>query len=552
MPASTGAGPGTGTLRAPRLRRPVTAGSGAAPALAPGRGNVHNRVRRNRAWRGPNETRNGSKTLPHRQKGRVASPVSQSAHHARFAPVARLASSVRRQLGPGGLSVWLLKAAVRHAARRKSRARSRHDPDAWRSMWEGRNGASWPAEPVTGIIEAGGTRLVIDRCEITSGGHLWLDGWVLGTAPEAVRLEAQHCAIEWQSAFATPRPDVVQTLKLSLVGREAHVGVQILARIAGHVPGRSRLALTVGEAGAATLVVPAVPRIERSSIMWQSVYDAMRHRGQRDVAYLETSVGLLQELRKVDWRERNASICQAIDEAMRDARRLKVLVLSRLHPNVAYLNLHMLAAARGEPAEFIVCSMGQTAIQRANEYRTNFAQIGAHDVRFVSAEAATPSCELIEQFMRSCQSRGAPGLVVYDDVAVAGAMGSLGEALNDKTGHNKATIAWPRQFPHAGPDAIPFAEPLAADDRAGPYWRSAKSMEHGGLGALLFESAGLDIPSIPPFEGRGYGLEYLLASALPGAELAGDTMLDLVDPAGQREAQGLDMLMLLASRGVRP
>jgi hypothetical protein len=469
---------------------------------------------------------------------------------------------VRRQLGPGGLSVWLLKAALRHAARRKTRARSRHDPDAWRSMWEGRNGASWPAEPVTGIIEAGGIRLAIDRCEITSGGHLWLDGWVLGTAPEAIRLEADDCAIEWQSAFATPRPDVVQALQLSLVGREAHVGVQILARIAGHVPGRSRLALTIGEAGAAALVVPAVPQVERSSIMWQSVYDAMRHRGQRDVAYLETSVGLLQELRKVDWRERNAAICQAIDEAMTDmgvgdAGRLKVLVLSRLHPNVAYLNLHMLAAARGQPAEFIVCSMGQTAIQRANEYRTNFESVGAHDVRFVSAEAATPSCELIEQFMRSCQSRDAPGLVVYDDVAVAGAMGSLGEALGSKSesktgGETNATIAWPRRFPHAGPEAVPFAEPLAADDRAGPYWRSARAMEHGGLGALLFESAGLDVPSIPPFEGRGYGLEYLLASALPGAELAGDSMLDLVDPAGQREAQGLDMLMLLASRGVHP
>lgn len=478
--------------------------------------------------------------------------MSQPAHHARFAPVARLARSVRRQLGPGGLSVWLLKAALRHSARRKTRTRSRQDPDAWLNAWQGK-GASWPAEPVTGIIEAGGIRLVIDRCEITGGGHLWLDGWVVGTAPEAIRLEADQCAIEWQATFATPRPDVVQTLQLSLVGREAHVGVQVLARIADHVPGRSRLALTAGEAGAAALVVPAVPQIERNSIMWQSVYDAMRHRGQRDVAYLETSVGLLRELRKVDWRERNAGICRAIDEAMGDGERLKILVLSRVHPNVAYLNLNMLAAARGQPAEFIVCSMGQTAIQRANEYRTNFSKIGDHDVRFVSAEAATPSCELIEQFMRSCQNRGAPGLIIYDDVAVAGAMGSLGEALaGNKAGDTKATIAWPRRFPHAGPDAVPFAEPLAADDRAGPYWRSARAMEHGGLGALLFESAGLDIPSIPPFEGRGYGLEYLLTSALPGAELAGDTMLDLVDPAGQREAQGLDMLMLLASRTSRP
>jgi hypothetical protein len=487
----------------------------------------------------------------------VAHPVSRSYHHARFAPVARLASGLRRQLGPGGLSVWLIKAALRHAARRKTRTRSRHDPDAWRSMWQNRNGASWPDEPVTGIVEVGGTRLVIDRCEITSGGHLWLDGWVVGTVPEAFRLEADHCAIEWQATFATPRPDVVQTLQLSLVGREAHVGIQVLARIADHVPGRSRLALTAGEAGAAALVVPAVPRVERSSIMWQSVYDAMRHRGQRDVAYLEMSVGLLRELRKVDWRERNANICQAIDEAMGDGMRLKVLVLSRLHPNVAYLNLHMLAAAQREPSEFIVCSMGQTAIQRANEYRTNFASVGAHEVRFVSAEAATPSCELIEQFMRSCQRRGAPGLVVYDDVAVAGAMDSLGEALARRTGGSKggdtkATIAWPRRFPHAGPDNIPFAEPLAADDRAGPYWHSAKAMEHGGLGALLFDASHLDIPSIPPFEGRGYGLEYLLASALAGAELAGDTMLDLIDPAGQREAQGLDMLMLLASQGVRP
>ena len=57
----------------------------------------------------------------------------------------------------------------------------------------------------------------------------------------------------------------------------------------------------------------------------------------------------------------------------------------------------------------------------------------------------------------------------------------------------------------------------------------------------------LELPVIPPFEGRGFALEYLLKSALADASLADETMLDLVDPAATREAQGLDMLMLLAS-----
>jgi hypothetical protein len=128
----------------------------------------------------------------------------------------------------------------------------------------------------------------------------------------------------------------------------------------------------------------------------------------RDVAYLDTSVRLLRELRKVDWRERSKAICRSIDEAMPDAPGLKILLLSRLHPNVAYVNLHLLAAARPQPASFIVCSMGQQAIQRANEYRSEFRAIGAHDVGFVNAEIGTPSCELIEQFALSCQRRGAP------------------------------------------------------------------------------------------------------------------------------------------------
>jgi hypothetical protein len=486
---------------------------------------------------------NGSQ-LPHRQKGRVASPVPDSAPHARFAPVARLTSTLRRHLGTGGLSIWLLKAAVRHAAHRKARARSHHSPEAWRTAWE-RGGASWPAEPVTGIIEAGATKLVIDRCEITGAGHLWLDGWALD-ADGPLEIAGDGCTVEWQATFATARADVVQTLQLSLVGTDANVGYQILARIADYVPGRSRLALIARNARAGPrLVVPVVPQAERSGSVWQSVYDAMRQRGPRDVTYLETSVRLLKEMRKVNWRDGNAAICRSIDNAMPESPGLKVLVLSRLHPNAAYLNLQMLAAARLQPAAFIVCSMGQAAIQRANEYRTGLATLGAHDVGFVSAEIGTPSCELIEQFARSCQRRGCAGLVIYDDVAVASAMGSLGEALRQET---MPAMAWPRQFPQVRATEPVFAVPLAENDGAGPFWRSARAMEHGGLGAVLFDPADLDIPPIPPFEGRGFGLEYLVQSALPGAILSGDTMLDLVDSSGQREAQGLDLLMLLASR----
>lgn len=448
-------------------------------------------------------------------------------------------------MGAGGLSIWLLKAAVRYASRRKRRARSTIDPVAWRDAWERRDGANWPTDHVTGIIETAGIKLVLDRCEITRGGHLWLDGWALSPEPLSFELEADQCTIEWQATFATSRPDVVQTLQLSLAGGDEQLGFQVLARIADHVPGRSRLALTAREDGAqAKLVVPAVPQIERSGSLWHSVYDAMRQRGPRDVDYMETSVKLLKELRKVDWRERSAAICRAIDDAMPDGSGLKILVLSRLHPNVAYLNLTLLASACLQPAEFIVCSMGQAAIQRANEYRTHFATIGAHGVHFVSAEIGTPSCELIEQFALSCRRRRSPGLIVYDDVAVASAMGSLAAALRRET---TGATAWPRQFPQAGPRELAFAEPLAANDGAGPYWRSAKAMEQGGLGALLFDSTGIEIPPLPPFEGRGYALEYLVASALPTAALSHEAMLDLIDPASQREAQGLDMLMLLAS-----
>jgi hypothetical protein len=108
-------------------------------------------------------------------------------------------------------------------------------------------------------------------------------------------------------------------------------------------------------------------------------------------------------------------------------------------------------------------------------------------------------------------------------------------------------MAWPRRFPHATPSEPAFVEPLAANDGAGPYWRSARAMTLGGIGAVLFDPGNLELPAIPPFEGRGFGLEYLLRSVLADARLSDEAMLDLVDPAGTREAQGLDMLMLLAS-----
>jgi hypothetical protein len=443
------------------------------------------------------------------------------------------------------LSSWLLKAAVRHASGKKFRLRRRHGPEVWRRMWEQGDVKNWPSEPITGIVDSAGVKLVIDRSEITSSGHLLLDGWALAPETAAIQLEAVRCTIEWQAKFATSRPDVLQALQLSLVGRDAQVGVQILARIADYVPGRSRVALTI-RAGAAAprLIVPVVPEIERSGSMWQSVYDTMRHRGTRDVAYLDTSVRLLTELRKADWHERSAAICRNIDKELPESTSLKVLVLSRLHPNIAYLNLNLLAAARHQPADFLVCSMGQQAIQRANEYRTHFAAIGNHAARFVNAEIGTPSCELIEQFVLSCQRRGSPGLIVYDDVAVASAMASLSQALRQETTY---AVAWPRQFPQTGPVKPPFAEPLAANDGPGPYWRSAMAMEQGAIGALLFDPTRISVPPIPPFEGRGYGLEYLFKSALAEASLSGETMIDLLDPAGQREAQGIDMLMLLAS-----
>jgi hypothetical protein len=97
--------------------------------------------------------------------------------------------------------------------------------------------------------------------------------------PGGLALEADRCTVAWQSTFVTSRPDVVQALQLSLAGRDANVGYQVLARIEDYVPGRSRLALTSGSDGAAAgLVVPVVPQVERSGSMWHSVYDAMRQR----------------------------------------------------------------------------------------------------------------------------------------------------------------------------------------------------------------------------------------------------------------------------------
>ena len=474
----------------------------------------------------------------------MALSVPSLFHHTRFAPVAQLASKVRRHLGTDGLSIWLLKMAVRHVSRSKSHDRSPRDPEAWRAAWERGQAAIWPSEPVTGIIEWAGTRLVIDRSEITAAGHLWLDGWALGPTSQTLQLEADRCSVAWQSTFATTRPDVVQALHLSPGARDANVGFQILARIADYVPGRSRLALSLGDGGAqARLVVPVLPQTERSGSVWHSVYDTMRHRGPRDVAYLEASVRLLKEVRKADWRERSGAICQSIEEAMSGVAGLKILVLSRHHPNVAYLNLNLLAAASLQPAEFIVCSMGQQAIQRANEYRTDFASIGAHEARFVNAEIGTPSSEIIEQFALSCRRRRCPCLIVHDDVAVASAMGSLTSALGDKS---VRPTAWPRQFPRTPAQTL-FAVPLASEDGPGPYWRSAHGLQQTALGALLFDPTGIDIPPIPPFEGRGFGLEYLRGAVLPDAVLSGESMIDMVEPPGQREAHGLDMLMLLAS-----
>ena len=441
--------------------------------------------------------------------------------------------------------MWLLKMAVRRAAGKKSHTPSPHDPEAWRAAWERGGAAGWPTETVTGIIEWGDIRIAIDRSEITAAGHLWLDGWALGPTSQTFQLAADRCSVAWQSTFATARPDVVQALHLSPGTRDANVGFQILARIADYTPGRSRLALTVGDGGRQTkLVVPVAPRIERSGSVWHSVYDTMRQRGPRDVAYLEAFVRLLKEVRKADWRERSAAICRSIEQKLSQVAGLKILVLSRHHPNVAYLNLNLLAAASVQPTEFVVCSMGQQATQRASEYSAAYAAIGVHSTRFVSAEIGTPSSEIIEQFALSCRRRRSPCLIVHDDVAVASAMGSLTSALGGKT---LRPTAWPRLFPQAGPAQPLFVVPLAREDGPGPYWRSAHSLEQTALGAVLFDPTDMDIPPIPPFEGRGFGLEYLLGTALPEAVLSSETMIDMVEPSGQREAQGLDMLMLLAS-----
>ncbi len=477
----------------------------------------------------------------------MASSVPSLIHHARLAHLAKLAGKARRHLGADGLSLWLLKMAVRNAAGKKSRTPSPHDPDAWRAAWESGGAAGWPTETVTGIIKWRDTRLAIDRSEVTAGGHLWLDGWALGPTSQSFQLAADRCSVAWQSTFATARPDVVQALQLSPGAHDANVGFQLLARIADYVPGRSRLALTVQDGdGQTTLVVPVAPQIERSGSVWHSVYDAMRQRGPRDVAYLETSVRLLTELRKADWRERSAAICRSIEEALSEVVGLKMLVLSRHHPNVAYLNLNLLAAAAAassQPAEFVVCSMGQQAIQRAKEYCAAHASIGVHAARFVSAEIGTPSSEIIEQFALSCRRRHCPCLIVHDDVAVASAMGSLTSALGEQP---LRPTAWPRLFPGAGPAQPLFAVPLASEDGAGPYWQSAHGLERTALGAMLFDPTDLDIPSIPPFEERGFGLEYLLETALPDAIRSSEMMIDMVEPSRLRDAQGLDMLMLLA------
>ena len=474
----------------------------------------------------------------------MASSVPSLNPLTRLAPVVQLAGKIRRHLGTDGLSVWLLKMAVRHARGRKTRTHSPHEPDAWRAAWERGGVAGWPTEPVTGIIEWGDIRLAMDRSEITAAGHLWLDGWALGPASQSFELAADRCSVAWQSTVATARPDVAQALQLSPDTRDANAGFQLLARIADYAPGRSRLALTVRDGGGQIkLVIPVAPHIERSGSLWHSVYDTMRQRGPRDVAYLETSVRLLKEVRKADWRERSAAICRSIDEAMSEVAGLKVLVLSRHHPNVAYLNLNLLAGASSQPAEFVVCSMGQQAIQRASEYSAAHAAIGVHAARFVSAEIGTPSSEIIEQFALSCRRRRCPCLIVHDDVAVTGAMGSLASALGDTT---LRPTAWPRLFPRSGPAQPVFAVPLGMEDGPGPYWRSAHGLEQTALGALLFDPTDMDIPPIPPFEGRGFGLEYLRGTALTEALLSSDTMIDMVEPSGQREAQGLDMLMLLA------
>lgn len=470
-----------------------------------------------------------------------------AADHARFGPPSRLLRNLRRRLSPDPIVVWLLKRALRRQAKERYRRHTNIDPLAWREMWKSGDIHSWPTEMVTGVFDAGEAKIAIDRCEITSEGHLWIEGWTTADIRTSFEVAGRGCTILWQSACRTPRKDVIEALKLSLRGREAEVGFEIIAKVADQSAGKGHLALCGREGGGELrFITPLVPQLEWAGSLWHTFYQRLGDRPPRSVPFLQCGLRLLKEVRKADWRERARPARQAIDDQMPGRSALKVLLLSRNEPNVAYLNLHLLAAALDAAADFTLCSIGPKAIHRASEYGPNLSSVHHHRLAFVSAEAGTPSSELIECFAASAARRGCPALIVNDDVSVAGAIRTIAEsAARTKDGGLLAARIWPRQIRPSAPPELPFLHPLASRGGLGPYWRLAADLLDRGVGAVLFDPARSGVPDIPPFEGRGHGLEYLSRTVLKEAMTAAETLIDLLDSASQGEATTLDLLMLI-------
>ena len=471
--------------------------------------------------------------------------MPSDAEYARVSPATRLGRTLRRGISFDTGLWWLVKTLVSHSSARKLRRRQVFDPALWREMWDKRELAGWPTEHVRGILRFAGVEFVIDRADMSPDGLMWIDGWATAPTETSFRLQVDGGEVLWQSAFRTQRRDVIETLKLSLSGTEANIGFQLLAKIANHSPASSRLALIVETPAGPRFAVPVIAREEHKASFWHSLYEEMRYRGPRNIEYLDTSVKVLKEIRKADWRERARGVCESIEQQMTVRPVLKVLLLSRHQPHSAHVNLIQLAAVFNQSADFIVCWIGQPAAHRASEFSPHFAERHGHTVACITADTGTPSSELIEQFLASCERRQVPALIVYDDVAVAGAAQSVGEAVSSMAAAQSRAVVWRRQFAGSAGTELPFVRVPTSPDDLGPYWTMTRQMTHGALGALLVRPRGA-LTDIPPFEGRGFALEYLGTATLGEAAVAGPPMLDLVEPAGQSEALTLDALMLIS------
>lgn len=463
----------------------------------------------------------------------------------RASPATRLGRTLRRGISFDSGLWWLVKALVSHFSARKLRRRQVFDPSLWREVWEKRDLARWPTEHIHGILSFAGVDFVLDRAEMSPGGLVWIDGWTRAPAGTSFRLEADSGEVTWQSVFRTQRRDVIETLKLSLSGAEANIGFQLLAKLASVSPPPSNLALIVEVLAGPHFAVPVTTREEHRASFWHSLYEEMRYRGPRTVDYLDASVKILREIRKADWRERAQAVRQSIEQRMTARPVLKVLLLSRHQPHSAYVNLTQLAAALDRSADFIVCSIGQAAASRADEVCPDFAERHGHTIALIPAETGMPSSELIEQFLASCERRQVPALIVYDDVAVAGATYSVRDAIAAMAAERSDAILWRREAPGSAASGLPFVRTPTSPDDLGPYWTMTRQLTHGALGAALIQP-GRVLSDIPPFEGRGLALEYLARTAFGEAAVASTPMLDLVEHGGQSGTLALDTLMLMS------